>query len=68
MSTKAFKEVKNLSKDELTNLLRETRQGMFKSKIELATGQLKDTSTIWRARKKLARIQTRLTQLASGLK
>lgn len=68
MSTKAYKEVKNLSKDELTNLMRETRQSLFKARIELKTGQLKNVSSLWGMRKKLAHIQTRLAQLASGQK
>lgn len=63
MSTKSFKEVKQLSKDEIMNRIRQTEAGLFKARMQRVTGQLKDTSLLWRERKLLARLKTRLTQM-----
>ena len=68
MSTKAFKELNSLSNDELGNMLRDTRQALFKARIEKMTGQLKSPASLWQMRKKLARLQTRMTELANGKK
>jgi len=68
VSNKQFKEVQQLSKDELQNKVRETEALLFKSKMQKATGQLKDTGSVWVARKMLVRLKTRLTQLAAGQK
>lgn len=64
MSNKQFKEVQQLSKDELLSKVRDTESLLFKAKMQKATGQLKDTGSVWVARKMLARLKTRLTQLA----
>ncbi len=64
MSNKQFKEVQQLSKDELLTKVRDTEAVLFKAKMQKATGQLKDTGSVWVARKMLARLKTRLTQLA----
>lgn len=64
MSNKQFKEVQQLSKDELLSKVRDTEALLFKAKMQKATGQLKDTGSVWVARKMLARLKTRLTQLA----
>ncbi len=64
MSNKQFKEVQQLSKDELLTKVRDTEGLLFKAKMQKATGQLKDTGSVWVARKMLARLKTRLTQLA----
>lgn len=64
MSNKQFKEVQQLSKEELLSKVRDTEALLFKSKMQKATGQLKDTGSVWLARKKLARLKTRMTQLA----
>ncbi len=64
MSNKQFKEVQQLSKDELLTRVRDTEALLFKAKMQKATGQLKDTGSVWVARKMLARLKTRLTQLS----
>jgi ribosomal protein L29 len=64
VSNKQFKEVQQLSKDELLTKVRDTEAVLFKAKMQKATGQLKDTGSVWVARKMLARLKTRLTQLA----
>lgn len=58
MSTKRFKELKNLSKDELGTKARELEAELFQAKMKKATGQLEDVSTIWRLRKTLAQVKT----------
>jgi large subunit ribosomal protein L29 len=58
MSTKRFKELKNLSKDELSTRLREAEQSLFQAKLQKATGQLGNTATLWGLRKDIARIKT----------
>ena len=63
MSNKKFKEIQQLSKDELSSKIRETEAALFKARMQRATGQLKDTSLLWRERKALARLKTRLTQV-----
>ncbi len=40
----------------------EGRKALFEAKIKLATGQLENTSIIWKNRKEIARIKTFLTQ------
>ena len=65
MSNKQFKEVQQLSKDELVVKVRETEALLFRAKMQKATGQLKDTGSVWVARKMLARVKTRLTQIAA---
>lgn len=57
MATKSFKELKNLSKDELVTKVREYETKFFQAKIQHATGQLKDTASLWRFRKGIARIK-----------
>jgi len=68
VSNKQFKEVQQLSKNELEVKVRDTEALLFKAKMQKVTGQLKNTSSIWVARKTLARLKTRLTQLAAGQK
>ncbi|MFN7684946.1 MAG: 50S ribosomal protein L29 [Oligoflexia bacterium] len=63
MSNKKFKEIQQLSKDEILTKIRETESSLFKARMQRATGQLKDTSMLWRERKTLARLKTRLTQV-----
>jgi large subunit ribosomal protein L29 len=57
MSSKRFKEIKNLSKDELATKIRETEAEIFTARMQRATGQLKNTSSIWKMRKDLARMK-----------
>ena len=58
MATKRFKELKNLSKDELVTKVREVEAEMFQVKMKKMTGQLTDTATLWRLRKDIARMKT----------
>lgn len=58
MSTKRFKELKNLSADELALKLREVDAEFFQTRMQKVTGQLKDTAKLWRLRKDMARMKT----------
>ncbi len=71
MATKRFKELKDLSADELKARLRTTEGELFQTKIKHATGQLADTASIWRLRKDVARmkmLQGKKQAPASGAK
>ena len=57
MATKRFKELKNLSKDELATKVREAEAELFQVRMKKVTGQLTDTAQIWRFRKDLARMK-----------
>jgi len=61
VAIKRLKEMKNLSKDELSAKAREMEEGLFRAKMKRETGQLTDTASIWRMRKDLARVKTLLT-------
>ncbi len=65
VSTKRFKEYKNLSQDELVTKAREIEAGLFQARMKRATGQLEDTASIWKMRKDLARVKT-LQTLGKG--
>jgi large subunit ribosomal protein L29 len=58
VSSKRFKELKNLSKEELATKVRETEAQMFQAKMKKMTGQLADTAQLWRLRKDVARMKT----------
>ncbi len=58
MSTKRFKELKNLSADELKTRVRESEAQMFDAKMKKATGQLENTGSLWKLRKDIARLKT----------
>ena len=66
MATKRFKELKNLSKDELAVKARESEAQLFQVRMKKSTGQLEDTAIIWRLRKDLARIKMLQGQLSLG--
>ena len=66
MATKRLKELKNLTKIELTTRVRETEAQLFQSKMKQATGQLADTAMLWRLRKDIARMKMLQTQLGTG--
>ena len=66
MSSKRFKELKNLSKDELTTKVRETEANLFQAKMKKTTGQLADSAMIWRLRKDVARLKTLMTAEKAG--
>lgn len=62
MGTKRFRDLKNLSQDELVVKLRETQAELFQTRMQKATGQLKDTARLWRLRKDMARMKTLQSQ------
>lgn len=66
MSTKRFKELKNLSKDELATKIRESEAELFQTKMKQTTGQLANTASLWRLRKDIARLKTLQTQSGVG--
>lgn len=69
MSTKRFKEMKNLSKEELVTKLRETEANLFKARMQHKTGQLGDTAMLWRLRRDVTWIKTvQGTKTAQGSK
>lgn len=63
MSNKRFKEIKNLSADELNTKLRQVEADVFQIKMKKVTGQLADTANLWRVRKEIARLKTRQSQV-----
>ncbi len=62
MAKKKLEGLKNLSVKEMNQKIIEGRKALFEAKIKLATGQLENTSIIWKNRKEIARIKTFLTQ------
>lgn len=63
MANKRMKDLKNLSKDELTAKVRESEATLFETWMKKKTGQLEDANTPWKIRKDIARMKTLLTQL-----
>jgi len=63
VSNKRFNELKNLSKDELVAKVRTTEAELFQVKMKKMTGQLADSSSVWRIRKDIARMKTLQTAL-----
>lgn len=57
MSNKRIKALKELSKAELVGKARELEQALFQARIKRETGQLEEQSTVWKARKDLARVR-----------
>jgi len=66
VATKRFKELKNLSKDELATKVRESEAQLFEIRMKKVTGQLEDTASIWRLRKDIARMKMLQSQVNSG--
>lgn len=66
MSIKKAKELANLTVDELSSKVRETEAELFKLRMQLKTGQISDTASVWRNRKQLARLKSHMTQKAGG--
>lgn len=65
MSTKAFKAIKNLSKDELATKIRELEANLFQARLKKVTGQLENVSSVWVMKKTLARAKTLASQLTT---
>ena len=58
MSTKSFKTMKALSKDELATKLRDSESNLFKARMQHRTRQLTDTSLLWRLKRDITWIKT----------
>ena len=65
MSSKRFKELKNLSVDELATKIRENEAALFEARMKKVTGQLEDTAKMWRLRKDMARMKMLQAQAVS---
>ena len=62
----ADKEIKNLNEDELKKELIELRREQFNLRMQRGTGQLASPARFKVVRKQIARIKTRMTELASA--
>ncbi len=62
MGKKKLDAIKNMSIKELNQGIAEAQKSLFEGKIKLATGQLENTSSLWKSRKEIARFKTFLTQ------
>jgi len=58
-----FKEISELSVDELSNKLRDLKQEGLNLRLQAATGQLENTARIKEVRREIAQVNTRFTQL-----
>lgn len=65
MSTKRFKELKNLSKDELLAQIRKSEAEFFENRMKKVTGQLANSSLLWKTRKDIARMKMLLSSKAT---
>jgi large subunit ribosomal protein L29 len=54
--------LRELSVEELRSQLEDAREGYFKARFQLATGQLKNTSSLRQARREIARLATLLAE------
>jgi large subunit ribosomal protein L29 len=61
------KELRERSSQELQNLIEETKQSLFQTRIKNATHQLTDTSSLKKARRELARIETVLSEMTENV-
>jgi large subunit ribosomal protein L29 len=59
-------EIRALGTDEIRTRLEEAREGYFKLRFQLSTGQLKDTARLQRARREVARLATLLNERMAG--
>ena len=66
MAKKTYKDVVGLSKDELSSKISADEAELFKVRMQHQTGQLKDTASMTRMRKKIAQMKTRQTQILGG--
>ncbi len=60
--TKKNETLKNMSEKELKQKVLESQKSLFENKIKLSTGQLENTSLIWKTKKEIARLKTFLSQ------
>lgn len=61
-------EMRELSVEELSQKIRETRDELFNAKVKQATGQLEDTAKLGRLRKDVARLSTVLLEKREATK
>jgi large subunit ribosomal protein L29 len=66
VAKKKLEAMKNLSVKELNQKILDAQKSMFENKIKLTTGQLENTSLLWKTRKEIARLKTFLTQKNSN--
>ena len=59
-------DLKGKTKDELTKLLMDTRKEQFNARLQRASGQLENTSTIRAIRRNIARIKTFISSNADA--
>ena len=64
MAKKKLDLMKSLSPKEMHHKVLEAQKALFENRIKLSTGQLENTSLIWKSRKEIARLKTFLTQKA----
>ena len=57
-------ELRELTEEELTTRLRESKEELFNLRFQLATGQLQNTMVIKGVKRDIARVLTALRQLA----
>ena len=65
MAKKKLEVLKNLSAKEMNQKITDNQKSLFENRIKLSTGQLENTSLIWKSRKEIARLKTFLTAKAA---
>jgi large subunit ribosomal protein L29 len=65
MGKKKLDVLKGLSEKEMNQKIQDNNKSLFENRIKLSTGQLENTSLIWKSRKEIARLKTFLTQKAA---
>ena len=63
--TKKMKDLAALSVQELETKIRADEKSWFESRMKKVTGQLENTSSMWKLRKNIARMKTLMTQKAA---
>ena len=61
-----IKEIRDLTRDELATRRRELKQEIFHLRLQQQTGQLENPSLIRSLRREISRVETILTEKASG--
>ena len=59
-------EVRDLSVEQVRERLEESREAFFQLRMQFATGQLKNTAQLRRARRDIARLETILQEKVTG--
>jgi large subunit ribosomal protein L29 len=58
-------EIRNMSNDEIRNRIDDTRHELMNLRFQVVTGQLTDTSQLKQVRRKIARLETILSERES---